>query len=172
MNNGYVAIHRNALASLDLSRIHHEYFFESSMLINLNIINAVIRDIFIPAKYGDEVSSLRISRICFQFPRELFKGLCSRFFWKYMMLDFTPTALFALLGLLLMFFGSTFGLWRWFISYHDQVIQSTGTIMLAFLPFMTGFHLFLQAIVLDIGSVPKNTISFNDQSNSYNLTQV
>src|SRR3989442_16029765 len=54
--NGYTAIHRAALAALSLERLHPRYFFESSMLIALRRIDAVVEDVPMPARYGGGVS--------------------------------------------------------------------------------------------------------------------
>jgi len=56
--NGFFAIRREALALLPLERIHKRYFFETSMLGELYLIGAVIRDVPYPAVYGDEKSNL------------------------------------------------------------------------------------------------------------------
>jgi len=82
--NGYTAIRRQTIENLELDKLDKRYFFESDMLINLNIENAVIVDIPIPAKYGDEKSSLSIAHTLFGFPPKLFKGLCKRIFLKYL----------------------------------------------------------------------------------------
>ena len=38
--------------------IGRRYFFESSMLLELSLLRAVVRDVYIPARYGDETSHL------------------------------------------------------------------------------------------------------------------
>ena len=81
--NGYTAIHRRVLETLNLSKIEKGYFFESHMLLHLNLINAAVRDVPIPARYGQESSSLSIKKTLIQFPPRLFYGLCKRIFFKY-----------------------------------------------------------------------------------------
>jgi dolichol-phosphate mannosyltransferase len=63
--------------------------------------------------------------------------------------------LFLLSGILLLTFGTAFGGYAWFESYRTGVVASSGTIMLAALPFILGFQLVLQAIMLDIQSTPR-----------------
>ena len=65
--NGYLAIHREALSLLNFKRLSRGYFFETSLLIQLNIIRAVAFDIPIPARYAGERSSLSIGRAFFWF---------------------------------------------------------------------------------------------------------
>lgn len=158
-NNGYTAIRVDALRRIDFSRIHRRYFFESSMLIHLNILKAVVADVPLPARYGNEVSSLSIRRVLWEFPLNLACGFASRVYWKYLMLELAPQGLFLLTGTVLALFGLLFGAWRWYISLSTQVIQSTGTVMLALLPFLLGFQLILQAIVLDVEAVPRVPLS-------------
>jgi dolichol-phosphate mannosyltransferase len=86
--NGYTAIHRRVLDKLDFSKIAKHYFFESHMLLHLYLLNAVIRDIPIPARYGDENSSLSIKKILWQFPYRLLGGLFKRVFLRYFIYDF------------------------------------------------------------------------------------
>ena len=43
-------------ARLPLDRISKRYFFESDLLCHLGLARAVVRDIPIPARYGDEES--------------------------------------------------------------------------------------------------------------------
>src|SRR5688572_17558659 len=56
--NGFTAIRNETLRNMDLSKIHKRYYFETSMLIELYYANAVIQDIPIKARYGDEISGL------------------------------------------------------------------------------------------------------------------
>ena len=51
-SNGYTAITRNALESINLDAIAERYDFETDMLINLNIVNTGAADVPIPARYG------------------------------------------------------------------------------------------------------------------------
>ena len=56
--NGYTAIHARLIPLLNEESIARRYFFESSMLLELSLLRAVVRDVHIPAKYGDETSHL------------------------------------------------------------------------------------------------------------------
>ena len=48
--NGYTAIHPSIISQLDQSAIHRRYFFETSMLLELGLVRAVVRDVYIPAR--------------------------------------------------------------------------------------------------------------------------
>lgn len=153
--NGFTAIGKKALKKLNLNKLSNRYFFESDMLINLNIENLVVKDIFIPAKYEDEESSLVISTILFQFPPKLLKGFLKRLFFKYYIYDFNMASVYFLFGLPMFIFGTIFGFFKWFQSIHLGIETSTGTVMLSVLPIILGVQFLLQAISIDMANVPK-----------------
>lgn len=152
--NGYTAIHRRALEKLELHRLAKRYFFESDMLINLNIINAVVKDIAIPARYGPEESSLRIGEIMSQFPFRLLEGFTRRVLLKYYVYDFNMASIYILVGLPMFLFGVIFGMAEWLDSYMNGAAKTAGTIMLVALPIIVSFQMLLQAVSIDISSVP------------------
>ncbi|MBF0539353.1 MAG: glycosyltransferase family 2 protein [Nitrospirae bacterium] len=153
--NGYTAIHRRAVEKLNLEGIAQRYFFESDMLINLNIINAVVRDIDIPARYGDEDSSLSILKTSLEFPPRLLKGFLRRIFFKYFLYDFNMASIYIIIGLPMFIFGSTLGVVEWMDSIINATVKTSGTIMLVALPIIVSLQMLLQAIAIDIDSVPK-----------------
>lgn len=153
--NGYTAINKHALEELDLDNIAKRYFFESDMLINLNIENAVVVDVEIPAKYGDEKSSLSITKTLVGFPPKLFKRLCKRIFLKYFIYDFNMLSLYLVVGLPMLFFGIVFGSIKWIEAIVNNIETSTGTIMLAVLPIILGTQFILQAIQIDMNNIPR-----------------
>ena len=153
--NGYIAIHRRVLDKLNLDRLSKGYFFESDMLINLGIINAVVKDIDIPAKYGDEDSSLNIVKIALQFPSKLAKGFIKRLFFKYFIYDFNMASVYLLVGLPMFVFGVFLGLIEWLDSIINNTVKTAGTIMLVALPIIVSFQMLLQAVGIDINSIPR-----------------
>jgi len=66
--NGYTAIRAAALRSIALEKLDRRFFFENDVLVHLNIQNFRVIDIPMPARYGDEESSLRIGRVIVDFP--------------------------------------------------------------------------------------------------------
>ncbi|MDT5269441.1 MAG: hypothetical protein QOH49_1627 [Acidobacteriota bacterium] len=153
--NGYTAIRADVLRRLDFGSINRRYFFENDMLIGLNLSNARVRDVAIPARYGDEHSDLNALHAGFKFPLLFAPRLCRRIYRKYVLHDFSPIALFLFAGLLLMAWGALFGAYHWALSVSTGHPATTGTVMLAVLPFILGFQLVLQAVVLDIQETPK-----------------
>ncbi len=153
--NGFLAVRAEALRSLDLSELATDFFFENDMLIRLNIRNCRVKDVAMPAFYGDEVSSLRVKRILFTFPFYLARGFQRRIWEKYVLRDFSPIAMFWLLGLPLMVCGGAFGMLTWARSLWLGRAATTGTVMLSVLPFLLGFELNRQAIILEIRESPR-----------------
>lgn len=152
--NGYLAIAAPVLRLLDFDRLSRRWFFENDMLINLNVFNVAVADVPMPSRYGDERSSLRVARVLLSFPFHLFRGYWSRFYRKYVLRDFSPIALFMLAGLPLVVFGILLGGYTWVQSWRLNRFASTGTVMLSVLPFIVGFQLVLQALVLEIRESP------------------
>jgi glycosyltransferase involved in cell wall biosynthesis len=153
--NGYLAIDAGVFEELDPERIHPRYFFETSMLVELNLLRAVAADVPMPAQYDGEISSLSITRTLIEFPTLLLRSFWRRLMMQYFVLDFSAGSLFMVVGSLIMLFGTAWGLVRWRQSILSGVPASTGTVMIAVLPVMLGFQLILQTVVLDVQSVPQ-----------------
>jgi len=151
--NGYYAIKRSVLELLPLDNLHNRYFFENDILINLNIIRARVCDVPIGARYADEKSSLKIWKILLYFPPLLVRRFLRRVYKKYILYDFSVIGFFYIVGLLLMSLGSLFGAYHWFRSVWTDMVASTGTVMIAVLPIILGFQLFLQAMVIEIQEI-------------------
>lgn len=157
--NGYLAINLNTFRSLDQRHIHRRYFFETSMLIELNLSRAVIYEVPMPARYQGEISSLSISRSLFEFSYYLLCGFFRRVWLQYFVLDFSLGSLFLIFGLLLGLFGTAWGLYFWDKSIRTDIPASTGTVMIAVLPVILGFQLLLQALAFDVQNVPKTVVT-------------
>ena len=153
--NGYLAIRRDALSQLRFERLAKRFFFENDLLIHLNILGFRVKDVAIPAIYGDEKSNIKVSRILGSFPWYLFRRYWYRIYQKYVLRDFSPVALFLFLGMPFFFWGIGFGAFTWWKSWAYGHVATTGTVMLSVLPFLIGFELMLQAVILDIQATPK-----------------
>jgi glycosyltransferase involved in cell wall biosynthesis len=157
--NGFNAIRSEVLAQLPLDKIDRTYYFETSMLANLYLIGAVVKDVPMPARYQSEVSSLLIHRILFQFPPRLLSTLLRRLVLKNFIYDFSMGSIYLVAGLPLLLFGLSFGIIKWIKYASIQVPAPTGTVMLATLSVLLGIQLLLSAIEIDLRSVPTEPIS-------------
>jgi len=153
--NGYIAIDSAMLRRLPLDRIARRYFFESDMLIHLNVFRARVKDVPVPARYEDEGSSMRVGQVLVTFPLYLMKGFWYRIYQRHVLREFSPVAVFWILGSLLLAWGTGFGAFTWIKSVSSGHVATTGTVMLSILPFILGFQLALQAILIEIQESPR-----------------
>ena len=72
-----------------------------------------------------------------------------------MQIDFSPIALFWVFGTALLLWGFSFGAYTWIKSSITQEVATIGAVMLSVLPFLLGFELFLQGMILEIKETPK-----------------
>ena len=156
--NGFTAIHANVARLLPFEKISNRYFFETDMLFRLNTLRAVVVDVPMQAKYGDEVSSLSISRIVGEFLFKHIRNFAKRIFYNYYLRDLSLASIELPLGLLLLTAGTAFGAYHWAVSIRAGVPSSAGTVMLAALPIIMGVQFLLAFIGYDIASVPKRPI--------------
>lgn len=156
--NGYTAIHTAVLCMLPLQKIDNRYFFESDMLFRLNTFRAVVREIPMDAVYGDEKSNLNILKVIKDFPAKHFVRFFKRLYYNYFMRDFNVCSVEIIASILLTFGGTVFGLIHWYLSIHRGIPATTGTVMLAALPVIMGFQLFLSAIHYDVMNIPKKPL--------------
>jgi dolichol-phosphate mannosyltransferase len=63
---------------------------------------------------------------------------------------------YMMIGLPLLIFGVTFGVWEWIGSWLTGKTKSAGTIMVAALPIIIALQMLLQAIQIDIDKTPRN----------------
>jgi glycosyltransferase involved in cell wall biosynthesis len=151
--NGYTAIHRAALQRLNLDRVARDYSFENDLLINLNILRVPACDVPIPAVYGDETSTMRMHRVIPALMRQLNRGFWRRILLKYIVFSFSPVALLLLAGLMLLGFGGVAGVWV-LAETLGPPQASTGSVLMAALPILTGIHFLVAALTLDIQESP------------------
>ena len=159
--NGYIAMNLDVFPSIDLHHIHRRYFFETSLLIELNLCRAVVREVPMPAQYNGETSSLSVRKVLFEFPYRLLRGMVRRIWLEYFVLDFSLCSLYLVFGSVMGLFGTIWGAYFWRLSVVTGVPASTGTVMVAVLPVILGFQLILQALAYDIQNVPKLVIPRN-----------
>ena len=156
--NGYTAIHRDVARHLPFEKISRRYFFETDILFRLNSLSAVVVDVPMSAKYGDEVSNLKISKILFEFLAKHLRNFFKRIFYNYYLRDMSLASLELPLGILLVLLGGTYGGYHWLKSLHAGVTTPAGTVMAAALPLIVGIQFILGFIGHDIATVPKRPL--------------
>jgi len=156
--NGYTAIHADVAKRLPFEKISHRYFFETDMLFRLNTLRAVVVDVPMNAQYGNEVSNLKISAIVGEFFIKHVRNCLKRIFYNYYLRDMSLASIELPVGLLLLFYGCSFGAYNWMSSLHEGVATPAGTVMLAALPILMGAQLILAFLAYDIANVPRRPL--------------
>jgi glycosyltransferase involved in cell wall biosynthesis len=152
--NGYTAISARVARLIRPDAVSMRYFFESSMLLELSLLRGVVRDVPVPAVYGEEVSSLSERDALLGFPPRLIRGLIRRILIQYFLRDFSAFSIFLLAGTSFTAFGFLWGAYHWYLSYRLGMVASTGTVMIAVLPIVLGIQFMLQCGVWDIQNIP------------------
>lgn len=155
VTNGFTALRASTYRKLDMLGVHHGYFFETSMLIELNTVLARVVDVDMPSVYQGEKSHLKVGRVLLCFPPLLLRGLVRRFWRRYVVRDFGILSLCVLTGLPLFGFGVTYGITLWLNPPHAGEPTPAGTVMLAALSIILGFQLLLTSLILDIVFMPR-----------------
>ncbi len=121
--NGYTAITAEALQRLPLDSLYRGYLFENDMLIKLNSLNMRIMDIPIPARYGNEISSINYSSFVTRGIVFMVRGYLWRLRNKYLTTGCRPLVLSSVSGALAILIGGV--MISWGINggpTHDQTV--------------------------------------------------
>jgi glycosyltransferase involved in cell wall biosynthesis len=153
--NGYTAIHSEVAKRLPFDKINQRFFFETDILFRLYILKAVVLDVPMDAKYGDEQSNLKIHEILRLFIYKHLGNLFKRIFYNYYLRDMTIASVELPLGLVLIIFGVLTGAYKWIIATINNIETPAGTVMLAALPIIVGLQFVLAFIGYDIAQVPR-----------------
>lgn len=156
--NGYFAIRADVLAQLPLDKLDEGYFFETSMLSRLYLLSACVQDVTIPAKYGNESSSLSIRRTLFEFPFKLTRTLLRRLVLKYFIFDFSMMSIYLMAGIPLLLFGLIFGSIKWIQYASIGIPAPTGTVILPTLSVILAIQILLSAIEIDLNAAPRKAL--------------
>lgn len=156
--NGFTAVHARAAEMLPWDKLSRRWFFESDILFRLNTLRAVVTDVPLAARYGDEKSNLNVLKVLFQFPIYHARNLAKRVLYNYFLRDFNAASVNLLLALALVGFGVGFGAWRWLQGAALDVVATPGTVMLAALPVILGFQALLSFVQFDVANLPQRPL--------------
>ena len=159
--NGYTAIHADVARHLPFNKISRRYFFETDILFRLNTLRAVVVDVPMDAKYGDEVSNLKVSKIVGEFFVKHVRNFSKRIFYNYYLRDMSLASIELPVGLVLLGFGSIYGGYHWIDSSQAGIPTPAGTVMLSALPILAGIQFLLGFIGYDISTVPFRPVHRN-----------
>jgi dolichol-phosphate mannosyltransferase len=147
--NGFTAIGGSKLKLISLEKVDNGYFFESDMLFRLNLLDAKVTDVAMPAIYNNERSNLKIRRVVIEFPLKHFKNLAKRVAYTYYLKDFKIASIELPLGIVLSGFGSTLGIYSWINGILNDSATETGTLILIAMSTLAGLQLILAFLSYD-----------------------
>lgn len=162
--NGYTAIHRDVARHLPFGKISNRYFFESDMLFRLNILRAVVVDIPMDARYGNEISNLQVSKVIPEFLKKNVYNFIKRIFYNYYLRDMSVASIELPLGIIMFTFGLVFGAYHWIFSWLGDVSTPTGTIMVSAISLLMGLQFLLAFVSSDMASSPKRPLHLRASS--------
>ncbi len=147
--NGYTAISHRALEKLEIGSIYQGYGYCNDILIKLNVFSMNVKDVEIPAVYGEEKSKIKMPK----YTLRLSYLLTKKFFWrlkeKYVMRDFHPLVLFYLFGFILSPLGILLGLYILYFRFTEGSFSVPSVILTALL-IITGLQFILFAMFFDM----------------------
>jgi glycosyltransferase involved in cell wall biosynthesis len=156
--NGYVAIRGDVLRQLPLDALGRSFFFETSMLAQLYLLGAVVKDVAMPARYGEETSHLSIRRVLGEFPRRLLYCFMRRIVLKNFVYDFSIETIYLLAGLPLLLAGAGYGGVNWILYAWAGRTAPSGTVVISAMLIILGFQLLLACITEDMRRKPTEPI--------------
>jgi glycosyltransferase involved in cell wall biosynthesis len=155
--NGYTALDGAVGRLLRERDVAKRFFFESDLLYHLGVMRAVVRDIPIPARYGDAVSNLDVAGAVVPFALRHARNFLRRLVGQYFLRDFNIATIEFLTGAAFLAFGGIYAL-VWILTRDPGQAATAGTVMAAALPVIIGVQLLLQALHYDVVNVPTRPI--------------
>lgn len=153
--NGFTAVHRRVAELLPLHKLCEGYFFESDMLFRLNTIRAVVVEIPVEARYGEEESGLKPLRVLPEFVARHSLNFAKRIFYNYFLRSFSIATVNLMLGSVMVVGGVAWGLYAWQRGHQLGQFASSGQVALASLPIIVGVQLLLAFLAHDMASAPR-----------------
>ena len=154
--NGYTAIESQVAGMVIEKRVSRRFFFETDLLYHLGTLRAVVRDVPMPARYGGEVSNLRIGAIVGPFALKHLRNFLQRVLGQYFVRDFSAASLELVFGVVFILFGVGYTLH--YMAVPHAHAASAGVVMAAALPIILGAQLLMQALNFDVLNVPSRPI--------------
>lgn len=152
--NGFTAVRTDIATRLNLDTIATDYSFENDMLGRLALLRARVRDIDIPARYGDESSSINPAKVVPSIIRMLWRTFWQRLWLTYVVRSFSPVAMFVLAGVPLLVFSLAFGTWAVVDALGPGEVSAANAAFTS-LTFTVGLILLIAAMVIDVINEPR-----------------
>ena len=154
--NGFIAIRKAALQKLDIHLLSDGFFFESDLLFRLSIIRARITQLSMTAVYGDEKSSLRISKVLLTFPFLHFRNFSKRVLYSYYVRDWSIGSIELPIGVLALVSGVIFGSQTFEAARVSGETVTAGQAVLTAIGVILGTQFIISFLSHDIQNEPKH----------------
>lgn len=128
------------------------------MLFRLSTLRAVVVDIPMDTRYGDEVSNLKVSKIVFEFVFKHARNFLKRIGHCYFLRDLSIGSVELVVALLLGGFALAFGGMHWAQSVASGQATPVGTIMVATVAAISALQFLLALVAYDIAAVPRTAL--------------
>lgn len=155
--NGYTAIEASVALRVMEKDIAKRFFFETDLLYHLGTLRAVVRDVPMPARYGEEESNLSAGKVVLPFAWRHAKNFVRRVVGQYFVRDFNVASIELVAGAGFLAVGLFWALY-WLAVREPGQAASAGVVMAAALPVIVGVQLLLQAMNFDVINVPNRPI--------------
>lgn len=153
--NGFFAVSRLTLETLELDRISKRFFFESDLLFRLRLQRARVVDVPIKARYREERSNLSPVRVLLPFLVGYLRNFFKRIAYQYFIREWSIGTVLLPVGLTGLVGSISFGLETLSTSLLSGVPASVGSGVLVMVPALVSLQILLTFIQVDIQTEPK-----------------
>jgi dolichol-phosphate mannosyltransferase len=158
--NGYTAVHRRALERIGVEALADCFFFETDMLFRLNLIDAVVADVALPACYPGSGSSLQLRRVAPRFALMTASRCVRRLRAKYFSGAWNLGSVKLAAAAAMIAAAAGLAGWRWFAISPLSRAPATTAAALACL--LLGLALFAAAAHYDSRNIAQRPLSRRD----------
>lgn len=130
--NGYVAISTESLKKMDLDSLYKGYAFENDLMLKSNVVNLRMKNILIPAVYGEEKSKIKYGRFIIKTLLYFSKSYYWRIWNKYIK-KISPIGISIILGFISSIAGIIVGIVLSFQLIWPIFIVSISLFLISFL---------------------------------------
>jgi dolichol-phosphate mannosyltransferase len=155
--NGYTAVHRRALERIGVEALADCFFFETDMLFRLNLVDAVVADVALPACYPGSGSSLSLRRVAPRFALMTASRCVRRLRAKYFTGAWNLGSLKLAAAMAMIVAAAGLAGWRWIERAVSGAVPGAGRIELTLL--LLGLALFAAAGLYDARRTAREPLS-------------
>jgi hypothetical protein len=121
-------------------------------------MRAVVKDIPMQARYGNETSAINIPKIIPEFMVKHWVNALKRIYYSYFVREFGFASIQLVLGKIMVLFGLVYGIYWWRDSTLTDGPATAGTVVLAALPIILGSQFLIAFINYDTRNVPTKPV--------------